>query len=45
MCIRNLIAFVCVLVLSLFQLIFLHYFLHVYFFVQRPYMFTHYDVM
>lgn len=44
MCIRNLITFICVLFLLLFQLNF-YIILHVYFFVQRPYMFTQYDVM
>lgn len=34
----------CVLFLLLFQLNF-YIILHVYFFVQRPYMFTQYDVM
>lgn len=42
MCIRNL-TFICVFLL-LFQLNF-YIILHVYFFVQRPYMFTQYDVM
>lgn len=39
MCIRNLIAFICVLFLLLFQLNF-YIILHVHFFVQRLYMFT-----
>ena len=44
MCVRNLTTFICVLFLLLFQLNF-YIILHVYFFVQRPYMFTQYDVM